>query len=98
MDERKPLVGGGGVENDFGAESGGQGPSCWRCGVGGRAFAGRREGYLLFPTPSTLRNLGFQCACLGFQDSPAEPTDHFQGLDLFKPQTLGPRKFHEIHL
>jgi hypothetical protein len=37
--------------------------------------------------PDPLR-LGFQCASLGFRDSPAEPTDHFQGLlELFNPQS-----------
>jgi len=39
------------------------------------------------PMPSTLITLGFQCASPGFRDSPAEPTDHFQGLlELFNPQ------------
>jgi hypothetical protein len=41
---------------------------------------------LLVRTPSTLRNLGFQCASAGSRDSPAEPTDHFQDLELFNPQ------------
>jgi glutamate-1-semialdehyde aminotransferase len=44
-------------------------------------------GLLLVPTSSTLRHLGFQYARPGFPDSPAEPTDHFQGLlELFNPQ------------
>jgi len=34
-----------------------------------------------------FRNLGFQCASPGFRDSPAEPTDHCQGLlESFNPQ------------
>ena len=42
---------------------------------------------LLVPTPSTLRDLGFQCASPGFRDSPAEPIDRCQGLlELFNPE------------
>ena len=42
---------------------------------------------LLVPTPSTERNLGFQCASLRYRDSPAEPTDDFQGmLELYSHQ------------
>jgi len=47
--------------------------------------------------PSTLRNLGFQCASPGLRDSPAEPTDQFQGLsELFNPQNWS-HKFHVIY-
>ena len=46
---------------------------------------------LLVPNPSTLRHLGFQCASPGFRDSPAEPTNSFQGiLDLLKVEGVGP--------
>jgi len=36
--------------------------------------------------PFYFRNLGIQCASPGFRDSPAQPTDHFQGLELFNPR------------